>query len=213
MPSFAAAAPRDHGPLELLSNNPTSSPPPRGRRQRAGCASLAHAPSAFNLSYLTAGSNSGRPRAAAAPIAAELPEPVHAIEPAPVAAAPALLRVASYLVPILALPPARGVHWLRLHLYVDREAARERVVLTLARPRDVVPLVHVHAETLAGRFPRALADDPWRVAVERIAARGAGVALFPPRRAASPPPAMRRRTSPQPDLASPRRHRRSQAGC
>ena len=122
---------------------------------------------------------------------------MHAIEPAPVAAAPALLRVASYLVPIPALPPARGVHWLRLHLFVDREAARERVVLTLARPRDVVPLVHVHAETLAGRFPRALADDPWRGAVERIAARGAGVALFllhDERRRRRR--AMRRRTSP-----------------
>jgi GTP cyclohydrolase II len=179
--AFAAAALGITAPLELLSNNPEKLAALRKAGVNvSGCASLAHAPSAFNLGYLTAKSNSGHALdvATAVPIAAELPEPVHAIEPATVAATPALLRVASYLLPIPALPPARGVHWLRLHLYVDREAARERVVLTLARPRDVVPLVHVHAETLTGRFPRALADDPWRVAVERIAARGAGVALF-----------------------------------
>ena len=179
--AFAAAALGITAPLKLLSNNPDKLAALRDASVNvAGCTSLAHAPSAFNLTYLTAKSRSGHALdvATAAPVAAELPEPVHAIEPTPVAAAPSLLRVASYLVPIVALPPARGVHWLRLHLYVDRENARERVVLTLARPRDVVPLVHVHAETLTGRFPRPLGDDPWRVAVERIAARGAGVALF-----------------------------------
>ncbi len=141
---------------------------------------LARAPSPFNLTYLAAKSRSGHALdvATAAPSAAELPEPVDAFEPAPVATVPSLLRVASYLLPVLALPPAEGVHWLRLHLYVDRDSGRERVVLTLARARDARPLVHVHAETLPGRFPRQLRDDPWRTAVERIAARGAGVALF-----------------------------------
>jgi 3,4-dihydroxy 2-butanone 4-phosphate synthase / GTP cyclohydrolase II len=178
---FAAAALGIEAPLELLSNNPDKLAALRDAGVVvSGCTSLAHAPSAFNLMYLAAKSRSGHALdvATAAPIAAELPEPVDAIEPAPVATVPSLLHVASYLVPVLALPPAEGVHWLRLHLYVERDSGRERVVLTLARARDALPLVHVHAETLTGRFPRQLRDDPWRTAVERIATRGAGVALF-----------------------------------
>jgi GTP cyclohydrolase II len=179
--ALACAALGITAPLHLLTNNPDKLASLReGGVALAGCAPLAPAPSPFNLAYLAAKSQSGHALdvAHAPAAAAELPEPVDAIEPAPCPAAPSLLAVASYLVPIAALPPATGVHWLRLHLYVDRESGRERVVLTVARPRPVVPLAHVHAETLHGRFPRPLADDPWRRAVARLATHGAGAALF-----------------------------------
>ena len=180
--AFACAALGIAAPLQLLSNNPDKL---ASLRQAgitvASCTPLAHAPSAFNLSYIAAKSRSGHALdvAGAPDAAAEPPEPVQAIEPAPLATWPALLRVAEYLVPVPALAPACGVHWLRLHLYVDRDSGRERIVFTLARPRAAATaLVHVHAETLRGRFPRALDTDPWRQAVERIAARGIGAALF-----------------------------------
>lgn len=178
--AFACAALAIAAPLQLLSNNPDKLAALRAVGVAvAGCTPLAQAPSAFNLAYLTAKSRSGHALdVAAAPAAAELPEPVQVVDPTPLAAVPALLRVASYLVPIPALAAAGGVHWLRLHLYVDRDSGRERVVCTLARPRPVTPLAHVHGETLAGRFPRRPDADAWRLAVERIAARGAGAALF-----------------------------------
>ena len=179
--AHACAALGIEAPLQVLSNNPDKLASLRDAGVAvAGHTPLApHAPSAFNLAYLAAKSRSGHALdVATAAIAAELPEPVDVIEPAPVPGVPSLLHVASYLVPVPALAPAIGVHWLRLHLYVDRDSGRERVVFTLARPRDVVPLAHVHGETLIGRFPRHLAADPWRLAVERIAERGAGAALF-----------------------------------
>lgn len=178
--AFAAAALGVTAPLQLLSNNPDKLAALRAAGVTiAGCTALAHAPSAFNLAYLSAKSRSGHALdVAVAPPAATLPEPVHAVEPAPVPALPALLRVASYLLPVSALPPDPGVHWLRLHLYVERASGRERVVFTLPRPRAVAPLAHVHAETLLGRFPHPRGEAPWRAAVQRIAARGAGAALF-----------------------------------
>lgn len=179
--AFACAALAIEAPLRLLSNNPDKLAALRDAGVVvAGCTPLTHAPSAFNRAYLAAKSRSGHAldMANAPALAAELPEPVHVIEPAPLAAVPSLLHVASYLVPVPALAPASGVHWLRLHLYVERDSGRERIVFTLARPRPAVPLAHVHAETLTGRFPRPLREDPWRLAVERIAARGAGAALF-----------------------------------
>lgn len=179
--AFACAALAITAPLQLLSNNPDKLAALRDAGVAvAGCTPLAQAPSAFNLAYLAAKSRSGHALdvAAAPAVAAELPEPVQVVDPTPLAAAPALLRVASYLVPIPALAAAGAVHWLRLHLYVDRDSGRERVVCTLARPRPVVPLAHVHGEALVARFPRRPDADPWRLAVERIAARGAGAALF-----------------------------------
>jgi GTP cyclohydrolase II len=180
--AFACAALGITAPLQLLSNNPDKL---AALRQAglivAGCTPLAHAPSAFNLSYLAAKSRSGHALdvAGAPAAAAELPEAVQAIEPAPLAACPALLRVAAYLVPVPALTAGSAVHWLRLHLYVDRDSGRERIVFTLARPRrGVTALVHVHGETLRGRLPRRLDLDPWRLAIERITQRGAGAALF-----------------------------------
>lgn len=176
--AFATAALGITAPLQLLSNNPDKLAALRAAGVAVtGCTPLAHAPSAFNLAYLSAKSQAGHALdVAAAPAAAALPEPVEVVEPAPLAALPALLRVASYLLPVSA--PPGGVHWLRLHLYVERDNGRERVVLTLPRPRHVVPLVHVHAETLLGRFPPPRGEAPWRDAVARLAARGAGAALF-----------------------------------
>ncbi|MBX3027400.1 GTP cyclohydrolase II [bacterium] len=179
--AFACAALGIAAPLHLLSNNPDKLAALRGAGVRvAGCTPLAHAPSPFNLAYLAAKSRSGHALDVAdAPArAAALPEAVQVTEPAALASVPSLLAVASYLVPIAALAPGRGVHWLRLHLYADRDSGRERVVLTVARPRAARPLVHVHAETLHGRFPRPLATDAWRRAVERLAAHGAGATLF-----------------------------------
>ena len=178
--AFAAAALGLTAPLQLLSNNPDKLAALRDAGvDIAGCAPLAHAPSAFNLAYLSAKSRSGHALdVATAPPAAVLPEPVYAVEPAPVAGLPTLLRVASYLLPVSAVAPVGGVHWLRLHLYVERDSGRERVVFTLPRRRDVAPLVHVYGETLLGRFPHPHRDAPWRAAVERMAAHGAGVALF-----------------------------------
>jgi GTP cyclohydrolase II len=178
--AFAAAALAITAPLQLLSNNPDKlAALRRAGVAVAGCTPLAHAPSAFNLAYLSAKSRSGHALdVAAAPPAATLPEAVQAVEPAPVPALPSLLRVASYLLPVWAPPPGDAVHWLRLHLYVERDSGRERIVCTLARPRDVVPLLHVHAETLLARFPHPRGDAPWRAAVQQIAARGAGAALF-----------------------------------
>lgn len=179
--AYACAALGIAAPLQLLSNNPDKLAALHDAGVRiAGCTPLAHAPSAFNLAYLAAKSRSGHAldvdNGAAA--SAELPEAVDAIEPTPLAAEPSLLAVASYLVPIPALAPAVGVHWMRMHLYVDRDTGRERIVFTIPSARDVTPLLHVHAETLHGRFPRPLADDPWRRAVERLAGHGAGATLF-----------------------------------
>jgi GTP cyclohydrolase II len=178
--AFAAAALGLTAPLHLLSNNPDKLAALRAAGIAiAECTPLAHTPSAFNLAYLAAKSQSGHALdLGAAPPAAALPEAVQAIEPAALPDLPALLRVATYLLPVSARPPAEAVHWLRLHLYVERDDGRERVVFTVPRPRDVVPLLHVHAETLLGRFPQPGRAAPWRDAVARLVARGAGAALF-----------------------------------
>jgi len=179
--AFAAAALGLRAPLQVLSNNPEKLEALRAVGVAiAGCTPLSHAPSAFNRAYLAAKSESGHAleMPAATPLAAEPPEPVEAIEPSPLPGAPALLRVASYLLPVRAAEASGAVHWLRLHAYVDRDSGRERVVLTPARPGGATPLAHVHAETLHGRFRRPRAADPWPRAVARLTARGAGAALF-----------------------------------
>ncbi|MFN8641514.1 MAG: hypothetical protein U0802_07610 [Candidatus Binatia bacterium] len=178
--AFAAAALGLTAPLHLLSNNPDKLAALRNAGVAiADCAPLAPAPSAFNLAYLAAKSSSGHALdVAAAPAAAALPEPVALLEPAPLPELPALLRVASYLLPVSAPAPTAGACWMRLPLYVERDGGRERVVFTVPRRRDVAPIAHVHAETLLGRFPGPGRAAAWRAAVARLAARGAGAALF-----------------------------------
>jgi hypothetical protein len=72
------------------------------------------------------------------------------------------------------------VHWFRLHAHFDLAAHRERVIFTYRRVPAVTPLLHVQRESLLDRFPlrQRPAAARWRDAVERIAARGAGCALF-----------------------------------
>ncbi len=184
--AFACAALDITAPLQLLSNNPVKVAALRAAGVAIADAAppahapLAHAPSPFNIRYLTAKSRSGHVFAAAAPpaAAAEPPEAVRVVTPTALPEAPHLLHVASYLLPVRALAPAEGAHWFRLHAWVDRRSGAERLVLTLARDSDAVPLIHVHAETLLGRFPREDRRDPWREALAHLAARGAGAALF-----------------------------------
>jgi 3,4-dihydroxy 2-butanone 4-phosphate synthase/GTP cyclohydrolase II len=181
--AFAAAALGLRAPLAVLSNNPEKVAALRGAGVAvAAVEGLERDPSPFNLHYLTAKSRSGHALQAAAPPAgaATPPEPVVAFEPAPLDAVPRFLRVAHYLLPVRAEAPAEGVHWLRVHLYVDRTNGRERVVFTPAGATtapDTLPLVHVAAERLLERLPHRTRRDDWRNAVTALATRGAGCAL------------------------------------
>ena len=182
--AFAAAALGITAPLTLLSNNPDKV----AALRRANVAvdevlPLEHAASPFNLHYLTAKSRSGH--ALSDPegqtvAAAALPEAVAYFDPHPLAARPRFVRVASYLLPIRALPPGERVHWFRLHAYFDLSTQRERVVFTYGRDPTVRPLLRVQGESLLDRFPlrERRAHGHWRDTVGRIAARGAGCALF-----------------------------------
>ena len=181
--AFACVALGIRAPLALLSNNPEKV----AALGTAGVAlatveRLERAPSPFNLHYLTSKSRSGHAlsQPASPAGAATLPEPVTAFEPAPLEGLPRFVRVARYLLPVRARPPAEGAYWLRMHVYVDGQNGRERVVFTVAGDGDseATPLVHVTAETLLARFPVRSRVDAWRNAVERLAARGAGCALF-----------------------------------
>jgi hypothetical protein len=74
----------------------------------------------------------------------------------------------------------RDAHWFRLHAYFDLATHRERVVFTYARDATAQPLLRVQGESLLDRFPLRdrRAYERWGDAVGRIAARGAGCALF-----------------------------------
>jgi len=181
---FAAAALGITAPLALLSNNPDKV----AALQRAGVAvervlPLQRAASPFNRHYLASKSRSGHALDDAveqAGAAAELPERVAYFDPHPLPQCPRFVRVASYLLPIRARRHGDGVHWLRLHAYFDLTARRERVVFTYAGDTAAVPLVRVQGESLLARFPlrERAAHTGWRDAVERIARRGNGCALF-----------------------------------
>jgi len=183
--AVAAAALGVGARLALLTNNPDKVA--ALRRVNVAVADvlpLERAPSPFNLHYLTAKSRSGH--ALSNPVrhavaAAALPEQVAYFDPHPVAERPRFVRVASYLLPIRALPPSRGVHWFRLHAFFDLAVHRERVLFTYGRENvGAVPFVRVERESLLARFPLGdrRAHTCWREAVERIVARGAGCALF-----------------------------------
>jgi GTP cyclohydrolase II len=183
---FAAAALDITAPLVLLTNNPEKI----AALQRAGIVvqrsvTLERAASPFNLHYLTAKSRSGHALsdpAVQAGAAAALPEAVTYFHPMAVRDRPRFLHVATYLLPIRAAEPGSGAHWFWLHAFFDLIGQRDRVVLTCRRDRAAVPLLRVERESLLDRFPlRArTAAALWRNAVEAIAQRGAGCALFLP---------------------------------
>lgn len=179
--AFACAGLGIQAPLALLSNNPEKV----AALTDAGVAiaaveRLERAPSPFNMHYLSSKSRSGHALSYPPPPAgaATLPEAVTAFEPAPLAELPRFVRVARYLLPVRAQPPAEGAYWLRLHVYVDGLSGRERVVFTVAGDGTATPLLHVAAETLLARFPLRRRNDAWHQAVGQLAERGAGCALF-----------------------------------
>lgn len=181
---FAAAALGITAPLTLLSNNPDKV----AALRRVNVAiedvrPLERAASPFNLHYLSAKSRSGH--ALSDPVrqsiaAAALPDHVDYFDPHPLPERPRFVRVASYLLPIRARAPEHGVHWFRLHAFFDLATHRERVLFTYGRDPTATPLLRVQRELLIARFPllERAAQAGWRDAVERIAARGAGCALF-----------------------------------
>ena len=180
---FAAAALGITAPLALLTNNPDKV----AALRRINIAvedvrPLERGASPFNRHYLSAKSRSGH--ALSDPVlsitAAALPEAVDYFDPRPLPERPRFVHVASYLLPIRSASPAQGVHWFRLHAFVDLSTQRERIVFTYYRDAAAVPLVRVQRESLTARFPlrQRTAHTDWRDAVERIARRGAGCALF-----------------------------------
>jgi GTP cyclohydrolase II len=178
--AFARAALGIGAPLVLLTNNPDKVAALRS----AGVAiaevrPLAREASPFNRHYLAAKSRRGHALRDGGGAAAELPEAVTYFEPHRLAARPALMRAASYLLPIRPGPPGSTVHWFRLHAYVDLRAQRERVLFTYRTEASALPLVRIQRESLFERFPlRARSRKRWRAAVEAIVHRGAGAALF-----------------------------------
>jgi len=168
-------------PLRLLSNNPDKLAQLRAAGVRiAGRRALEVDASPFSAHYLTAKSLSGHLLAAAEPTMAALPEAVTFRQPRPVRDAPHVLELASYLLPLRASAPA----WFRLHLYLDTETRRERVVLThgARRRRASVPVLHVQRDLLLERFPlrRGGLAREWARVRAIMVRHGAGCALFLP---------------------------------
>jgi GTP cyclohydrolase II len=164
-------------PLHVLSNNPDKVAALRAAGAHVdGTEALRIETSAYSQHYLDAKSRAGHTVAPTGGVdPAALPEPVTVLEPTPLAAAPELVRVAAYLLPVRAARTA----WFRLHVYVDTLARRERVVLTHGHGGDDV-LVRVQRERLLDRFPlRDPRSRPgWDAAVARMVAHGRGIALF-----------------------------------
>ncbi|HEY5656176.1 MAG TPA: hypothetical protein VIY27_00155 [Myxococcota bacterium] len=126
----------------------------------------------------------GTPSAASG--ALPLPEAVAYFDPEPLPDAPRFLRVASYLLPVRAGGSAAPL-WFRVHAYLDRESGAERWVLTHGRLRE--PLVCLQRDALLERFALD-ARRRWLAAARRIAAHGAGCAVFLPVQLAGSGPAL-----------------------
>lgn len=163
-------------PLEVLTNNPEK----LRALTDAGVAVARHralpiAASPWSRHYLDAKSRSGHLLATNGGDAAVPPEAVEACEPAPSRAAPELLQLASYMLPLRGDPPT----WFRLHLYLDTQRRRERVVLTHGRPDAVAPLVYLQPQSLLERFPLRSAPlrQRWRDVRAAMVANGAGCVL------------------------------------
>jgi GTP cyclohydrolase II len=185
-------------PLRLLSNNPDKVVALEREKVRvASVEPLQHEWSPFNLHYVAAKRRSGHAleRPARAPAEAELPERVLEIEPRPLAAAPQLVHVASYLLPVR-LERREPPLWLRLHAYLDRASGDERVAFSYGgRGRSDAPAL-VLRESLLERFPLADTDARasigamarWRRALGRFRLAGAGVPVYHPPPYPPPPP-------------------------
>src|SRR5262249_7615588 len=145
---------------------------------------LRHRPSPYNRHYLVAKSRSGHalatsPRSRRAP----LPEKLEAFAPRPVAGAPGLVHMATYLLPIRVGVAARRPPpaWFRCHVYFDTRRGGERVLLEYRQRRERVPLLRLQSESLLERFPSHARDvnrRGWRAAARAIVRHGAGYAMF-----------------------------------
>jgi 3,4-dihydroxy 2-butanone 4-phosphate synthase / GTP cyclohydrolase II len=176
-------------PLTVLTNNPEKVESlARVGVPIAGTVPLQHTPSPFNLHYLAAKSASGHRLDVGdgngGGDGVELPEIVETFTPYAEAGMPHLVRIASYLLPIVIRDGAAArdaPHWFRLHAYFDAAASIERVVLSYDDGRGAVPLVRVQRESLLDRFSPAGGGETrpaWNAVVQAFVAHGAGVAVM-----------------------------------
>lgn len=173
-------------PLLLQSNNPQKvAELERSGVRVAGVEALEHGPSPFNQHYLAAKRRFGHrlARFDGAAAAAELPEEVEELVATPVPDAPGLVRHARYLLPVRASAGrGRAPLWLSLHAYHDAATGDERVVFTLGDPRRPDAVTSVQEQVLLERLAleTAPAAAAWQQSLERLAAAGAGIAVFLP---------------------------------
>ncbi|MCP3143820.1 GTP cyclohydrolase II [Pyxidicoccus xibeiensis] len=173
-------------PLRLLTNNPEKT---RALQEQGlvvdAAERIQREASAFNVHYLSSKRRVGHALSSGMlnQKEAELPERISSFEPAPLEAAPYLLRMASYLLPIR-VGPERALAWFRAHVYFDLLAGCERVVLTYGQTGEGarrVPLVRIQRESLLERFPLCHGHykPQWKRTVEELVRHGHGVVVFP----------------------------------
>jgi GTP cyclohydrolase II len=171
-------------PLRLLSNNPDKHAALEAEKIRIEeLVPLHSGASPFNLHYLASKSRSGhRLPAADASRAAALPAAVEPCEPFALPAAPQLVVLARYFLPVR-IPGAREPVWFELSLHFDTELGRERIALRLDKDAACAPLEFLGRDVLVERFGatgRASQRARWLAAADRMAQRGAGCAVFLP---------------------------------
>ncbi|MDC0714776.1 GTP cyclohydrolase II [Stigmatella sp. ncwal1] len=173
-------------PVRLLTNNPEKTRALKKLGIEVEAAEqIQREASPFNVHYLSSKRRDGHALASGllAEKEAVLPEPVLSFEPAPLKAAPYLIQMASYLLPVRV--SAEGPRaWFRVHVYFDLLAGCERVVLTYGQPLEDsrrVPLVRIQRESLFERFPirNGVTQPQWKTAVAEMVQHGHGIALFP----------------------------------
>ena len=172
-------------PLELLTNNPEKVERLEQAKVRISEARpLRIERSAASLHYLNSKEQKGHGLGVARKdlCMAPLPEKVHWHDPVEVAGG-ALLRMASYLLPVDAGGDI-GLIWLRLSLYIDALARRERVVLEYSSGLDVEPYVAFAPDSLLARFDGGVGSwrQRWKDCVRGFVRHGAGIAVFLPGR-------------------------------
>ncbi len=163
-------------PLRLLTHNPEKAL----RLAAAGVCVLetvvlppAHSP--WNAHYLAAKAGEGHALVLSGARGACLPEPVDWFEPHALSELPRFVRAARYLLPVA------QAGWLRAHVYWDREAHSERLVLETLCARDGAhPLRRVLEQALVDRLPLAPAGatrSAWSETAAAFASGRAGRAL------------------------------------